>query len=397
MTADKLALLGGEPEFLKTFPIIRPNYDKYLDEITPLLQEILHSNMVSGVNRKVVELEDKLCQVLEVDHVVAISSCTSGMILALQAAGLRSKEILIPSFSFSATAHMAYWNNASIKAIDCDPDTFNISLTDLRQNYTKKSKAVLAVHLYGNPCEINELEEFCEKKDLLLFFDAAHALGSKYKGQAIGGQGAANSFSASPTKLYSTVEGGFLTTNNEDIAEKVRIGRNYGNFSDYTCINPGLNARMTELQAAIGLVTLRDIPTFVSNRNKYAKIYTETLKSIPGVKFQKITSDSISTYKDYSIMINPETFGVDRNLLAKALLAENIQTKFYFFPPIHQLDAYAQNEIGPLPVTNELAKSVISLPIHNFMKEADIKRITSCIKAVHEDSDVIKTHFRHGS
>jgi dTDP-4-amino-4,6-dideoxygalactose transaminase len=96
-------------------------------------------------------------------------------------------------------------------------------------------------------------------------------------------------------------------------------------------------------------------------------------------------------------MINPETFGVDRNLLAKALLAENIQTKFYFFPAIHQLDAYAQNEIGSLPVTNELAKSVLSLPIHNFMKESDIKRITSCIKAVHEGSDVIKTQIRHGS
>lgn len=397
MTADKLVFLGGEPEFLETFPIIRPNYDKYLDEIIPLLRDILQSNMVSGVDQKVAELEDKLCQVLEVDHVVAISSCTSGMILALQAAGLRSKEILIPSFSFSATAHMAYWNNAPIKMIDCDPDSFNISLANLRQKYTKKSKAVLAVHLYGNPCEIDKLEEFCEKRDLLLFFDAAHALGSRYKGHPIGGQGDANSFSASPTKLYSTVEGGFLTTNDEKIAEKVRIGRNYGNYSDYTCINPGLNARMSELQAAIGLITLKDISTFVSNRNKYAKIYTEELKSLPGVKFQKITDDSISTYKDYSILINAETFGIDRNLLAKALLAENIQTKFYFFPAIHQLDAYLQNEISSLPVTNELTNSVISLPIHNFMKKSDIKRITSCIKSIHENSETIKDQIHHGS
>ena len=345
--------------------------------------------MLSGVNIHVVELEEKLANLLNVDHVIALSSCTSGMILALQAAGLRSKEILIPSFSFSATAHMAYWNNSPVKFVDCDPNTFNISFDDLKHRISDQSKAILAVNMYGNPCDLDILTDFCEDKNLSLLFDSAHAIGSKYKNNPIGSQGLANSFSCSPTKLFTTIEGGFVTTNDEKMAEKVRIGRNYGNYPDYTCDSPGLSARMSEIQAAIGIVSLPDIPTFVNNRNRYVKLYNEELKSLPGMNFQKITADSISSYKDYSILIDSTAFGMDRNILAAALNAENIQTKFYFFPPIHQLKAFSTVNQYDLPETTKISNTVLSLPIHNFMKEEDIKRITGCIESIHENAETI--------
>jgi dTDP-4-amino-4,6-dideoxygalactose transaminase len=244
--------------------------------------------------------------------------------------------------------------------------------------------------MYGNPCEIDELIDFCEDKDLMLLFDAAHALGSKYKNTPVASQGDAHSFSCSPTKLFCTIEGGILTTNNEKIAEKVRRGRNYGNFPNYTCDLPGMSARMYEIHAAVGLATIHDIPTFVSNRNQYVGLYRERLNSISGIKFQKITDGCVSTYKDFSILIDPEKFGMNRNLLATALNAENIQTKFYFYPPIHQLEAYNTDDQPVLPITTQISYNVLSLPIHNFMKEDDIKRITNCIETIHEHSETIR-------
>lgn len=395
MAIDKPAILGGNPEFASLFPIIKPNFDRYTEALIPKIKEILQSNMLSGVNIHVAELEEKLSTMLKVDHVVAVSTCTSGMILALQAAGFYSKEILVPSFSFSATAHMAYWNNCSVKFVDCDLNTFNIDLADIKRRITNQTRAIIAVHMYGNPCEINELVEFCQDKDLMLFFDAAHALGSKYKDTPVASQGDVHAFSCSPTKLFCTIEGGFVATNNEKIAEKVSLGRNYGNFPDYSCESPGMSARMSEIHAAAGLVTIKDIPTFVSNRNRYVNLYQEKLKLIPGIKFQKITEGCVSTYKDFSILIDPEKFGMDRNLLAASLNAENIHTKFYFYPPIHELDAYVAKDKPVLPITTQISYNVLSLPIHNFMKEEDIIRITSCINTIHEHSAKIKKNKKN--
>jgi dTDP-4-amino-4,6-dideoxygalactose transaminase len=389
VTSDKPAIIGNDPEFSEWFPIIKPNLDRYADNILTKIDCVLRSNMVSGVNILVKELEEKLAKFLEVDHVIAVSSCTLGMILALQAADLRSKEILLQSFSFSATAHMAYWNNSKIRFIDSYLDTLTIDLEDLKRQLNPKSKAVIGVHMYGNPCYITELLEFSSDNNIPIFFDAAHALGSKYKNKPIGSQGLVNVFSASPTKLFTTIEGGFVATNDDKVFKRIVLGRNYGNYPDYSCVLPGLNGRMSELHAAAGLVTLADIPKFVDNRNMYASKYKEKLKKIPGIAFQEITKNSLSSYKDFSIFIDPKEFGMDRNLLSEALYKENIATKFYFYPPIHQLEAYKTGMPPDLPNTEKLSNSVLSLPIHNFMEENDIKRIGNCIESIHNYADKI--------
>ena len=384
------AILGGEPKFEKSVPIIRPNYDKFSNEIIKEMKAIIDSNMVTNVNNYVKRFEDKIADYLKIDHVVAVNSCTLGMILSLQAVGSRDKEIILPSLSFSASAHMAYWNNSAVQFVDIDPYTWNLIPEDVEEKVNDKTGAILAVHLYGNPADINRLAQIATENDIPLLFDAAHSLGSKYKGKHVSEYGFIHSYSLSPTKLLSTIEGGLVTTNEEEIAEKIRVGRNYGNYPDYTCKLPGFNARMSELYAAVGLAMVDTMDEFTENRNSYVNLYYDELKDVKGIQFQSIKEGNFCAYKDYSIVIDETDFGLNRDQLAAALKEENISTKFYFYPPIHQLEAYADFNNTPLPITEKISNNVISLPIYNYMENDVIIKICKSIKSASIHSEKIK-------
>ncbi|MEX2681491.1 MAG: DegT/DnrJ/EryC1/StrS family aminotransferase [Candidatus Sigynarchaeota archaeon] len=391
MGKEKPAILGGEPVFKKKLGIIRPVFDRYADRLGKSIQDVLVSNMVSGVNNYSTRLEEELTKVLEVPQVVSMSSCTAGMILAIQALGLRNSEIILPSFTFSATAHMLYWNNCKPVFADVDADTFNIDIETVRDLITTRTKAILGVHLYGNPVDIAELKAICDEKGIKLLFDGAHALGSRYQGKPVGGLGDASAFSASPTKLLSTIEGGFVSTCDLELAEKLRVLRNYGNYPDYSCDLPGFNARLSEIYAVVGLVQLQDLQTFVNNRNNYVQALKQELKKIPGLSFQLVKRGNVSTYKDFCIIVDPLRFGITRDELALALEKEGIQTKFYFYPPVHQLQAYkGLAKDDDLPNTIHLSKNVLSLPIYNFMDSSEIEGIISAIKIAHQYAPEIK-------
>ncbi|MHA2244570.1 MAG: DegT/DnrJ/EryC1/StrS family aminotransferase [Candidatus Hodarchaeales archaeon] len=390
MTSEKLAIFGGEPSFTKNVNIIKPNYSNYISEISTEIKEVLASNLVSGVNIKVKEFEEKLKEYLDVSYVITTSSCTSGMILALQAAEMRGKEFLVPSFSFSATAHMLYWNNIKMKFIDCDPKTLNVTSEILHENVSNETTGVLAVNMYGNPSDFDDLQKFEDETGIKIFYDSAHALGSIYCSEKVGKQGTAQSFSTSPTKVLSTIEGGIVTTDSSEIAQRVELGRNYGNEANYQCSLPGFNARMSEINAVVGLVLLEHLDKFVKNRNKYAKIYKNQLSRTPGITLQEIQSNSVSTYKDLSIFIDSATFGIDRTKLAKALLLDGVSTKFYFYPPISQLFAYKNCQKGDLKNTYQLANTVLSLPIYNVMDKEKIIEICTVIGSIHENAEKIQ-------
>jgi len=395
MGKEKPAILGAEPIFEKKLGIIRPVFDKYADRMAKNIQDVLISNMVSGVNNQTARLEEELTKVLEVPEVVSMSSCTAGMILSIQALGLRNSEIILPSFTFSATAHMLYWNNCKPVFADINADTFNIDIETVRNLITTRTKAILGVHLYGNPVDAAELQSICDEKGIKLLFDGAHALGARYQGKPIGSLGEATAFSASPTKLLSTIEGGFVSTGSRELAEKLRLLRNYGNYPDYSCDLPGFNARLSEIYAVVGLVQLQDIQTFVNNRNNYVQALMRDLKKIPGLSFQVVRRGNVSTYKDFCIIVDPHRFGMTRDELAIALEKEGIQTKFYFYPPVHQLQAYkgiAKDE--DLPNTIRLSRTVLSLPIYNFMDTGEIEGITLAIKIAHQNAAEIKEKIK---
>jgi len=358
------------------YPIIRPVVDQYIDELQPMIREILESNMLTNVNNYTKKFEDEVSKYIGVKHCIAVSSGTSGLILTLEALGINKSEIILPSFTFVATPASIYWTKNCIRYSDID-DTFTIDPEDIKKRITPDTKAIIGVHMYGNPCHIDIIDEIAEENDLNVIFDAAHAFGSKYNNVNIGNFGDAEIISLSPTKLITTVEGGCVLTNNDEIAEKVSLLRNYGMRADYTSDHPGLNARMSEINSAVGLVQMKDIDKYVKNRNRYVNYYKEHLKDTNGVYYQRIDKNNLSAHKDFSIIINEEQYGSNRDELGTKLGRNGIGTKRYFFPPMHRIKAYHQDIC--LPYTEKISNNLLSLPIYNNMELEEIEFICSYI------------------
>lgn len=387
---DKPAILGGTPAFEKTYPIIRPSAN---EAATPELQErmdaVLRSNMLSNVGIYVRKFEEELERRLRVAHAVATSSCTSGLIITMQALGLRNCRALVPSFTFNATGLATYWTNNRLRYADID-DTFTLALKELIAARGKVD-FILPVHMYGNPCHVDEIQEWATKSKRPVVIDAAHALGSSYKGQPVGGFGTAEIFSLSPTKLITTGEGGVVTTNDDALDKQLRILRNYGNLPDYTCPVPGLNARMSEVNAVLGLELLQHLDRYVESRERYVSRYKEKLSRVPGLVFQRIPQGHRSSHKDFSVVVNPREFGLNRDQLEKALAAERISMKKYFYPPMHELEAFRPRGRVSLPVTVRVSGRILSFPIHNVMNESDIDQIAQRVALIQANAPEVKT------
>jgi len=381
---DKPAIQGGEPVFDDIVPITQPT----LPELRILyrnLSEIFSTSVITN-SKFVKELETKATKYLDVNHAVAVSNCTSGLMLVLKSLNL-SGEVILPSFTFSATGHSLLWNDIKPAFVDCDPETFLIDPNHIEENVTSKTSAILAVHIFGNPCDVNRLQEIADEYGLKLIFDAAHAFGSLYNGKHIGSYGNVEVFSTSPTKLFTTGEGGLVTTSDAELKRKVTIGRNYGDDGSYDCEFAGLSARMSEFHAILGLKTLETLEKNVVRRNELAHIYKDELQKLPGISFQKINPNWRTTYKDLSIIVDEEKFGLNRDDLCIALEKENIMTKRYFYPPLHRQRAYAQwfqKFDAKLPVTKYISEHILSLPLYSHMSEHNIKKICYAIRRIYE-------------
>lgn len=385
----KPAILGGEVVFMESVPIVKPAISKHTTaDFMERVKQILDSGLVTN-HTHVATFEEAIGSFLDVRGVAAVSSCTSGLILTLQSLGLSDSEVLIPTFTFAASVHAGYWNRCRIVFVDCDPHSFNISIEDLERKLSKHSAAVLATHIFGNPCQIDVLERISRERGLKLLFDSAHCLGGSFKGKKIGGFGDSEIFSCSPTKLLTTMEGGIITTNDVDLAQNLKTARNYGVYPDYTCDQPGLSARMAEINALLGLEMLSNLDEGVSNRNVYASQYQHFLSEVPGIRFQEITPDSVPTYKDFAIIVDPVKFGIDRDLLCRALGKENVATKKYFSPLAHELGPYRDLPHGVLANAEFLAAHVLCLPIYNYMEDDLIERVCFTIQRIHEHADEV--------
>lgn len=367
----------------KKIPITCPTLS-HKPDIQRIFKEILNSGMIT--NGKYVEkFENRIRKYLRVKHAIAVNSCTSGLMLILKALNLEG-EIIMPSFTFHATGHAAVWNNLKPVFVDCRPDTYNIDPEKVEKAITPLTSAILAVYIFGNPPEITSLEKIAAKHHLKLVFDAAHGFGSLYQGKPPGGFGNAESFSLSPTKLITSAEGGIVTTNDDKLAQKVRFGRTYGDGGDYNPQFSGLSARMSELHAALGLMNLKSLEQNVSRRIKLVNLYKKLLIGIPGISFQTISDGNRSSYKDLSIYIDTETFGISRDRLYDALLAKNIIAKKYFSPPLHRQIAfkkYTGNKEDYIN-TNLLSENSISLPLYSHLQEKTVRLISKTIDHIRQ-------------
>ncbi len=383
--SNRLAVLGGNPTFWEKIPICRPTLPAF-EEISERFSEVLDTGQITN-GKYVKEFERKCEEFMGAGNAVAAANCTSGLMLTFKALGLAG-EVIVPSFTFSATVHALLWNGLKPIFVDCDPETFNLNANQIEKKITTKTCAILGVYIFGNPPEILKLEELATEYNLKLVFDAAHAFGAKYHGRFAGNFGDAEIFSLSPSKPLVAGEGGIITTNDDELARRLRIGRDYGNPGDYNCELVGLNARMTEFNAILGIRNLKDLEVNISKRNRLAEIYRFFLGTLPGIAFQKIEEGLRSNYKDFSILIDPEKFGLGRDLAAFCLEKENISTKKYYFPPVHLQDACrsvcGENE-EELPVTEHLSRNILSLPLYSHMSDEEAVKICEAIQKIHEN------------
>ena len=386
------AITGGTPIMGdQEAGIVRPSIASYTTpELLAKIEEVLRSNQVTnGINVR--RLEEEMAEFLGVDHVAAVSSCTLGQTLALQAAGIVGKEVIIPSFTIAATANAAYWNRNQVVLADLDRETLNISLEHVEQLINENTGAIMPVHVFGNPNYIDELATIGRRHGVPVVYDSAQAFGAFYKGVRVGRYGMFEVFSGSPTKHFTSAEGGFVATNDAELANMIRLTRNYGVLPNYDCIMPGLNARMPEINAVIGRAIMKGTEGFVSRRNTYAAAYQSLLSDLPGLSFQKVNPDGVSSYNYFAMMIEAGEFGLTNREMEVALKAEHIGTKVYYHPPIHQQKVYRTEPPLVLPNTEWLTDRIICLPMYNDMDDLLLERITSAIRRIRDHRDAVRS------
>jgi dTDP-4-amino-4,6-dideoxygalactose transaminase len=381
-----LALLGGDAAFPERVPFVRPPAPD-LDRVVEILRPSWDVGMLTN-GPLVRELEARAAEVLDVEHVVAVSSCTTGLMLALRALGVTG-EVFMPSFTFSASAHAVAWNGATPRFVECRTDTFQLDLDDLREDIGARNDidaggAILATHVFGAPCDPQAVVALAAERGLPVVFDAAHGFGARAAGIPLGRFGAAEVFSLTPTKPLVAGEGGLVATTRADIAELVRIGRDYANPGDYDTRFVGLNGRLSEMHAAVALASLEGYDKNQVRRMEVVERYREALSGIPGVRMQHVTPGDESTYKDLTIAVDASDYGVDRDTLRRALSAEGVDTRMYFDPPVHRQTAYHGVAGRPLPVTDGVSASVLSLPSYPGLSGELVDGIAALIAQVHE-------------
>lgn len=375
------AILGGKPAFENKIHIVRPVLPE-LNELTAGVTEMLDTGMVTK-GKHLESFERAIAQHLGVKHAIGVSSCTSGLMLTYRGFGLNG-DVIVPSFTFMATVSALVWCGLRPVFADVDAGTTNLDPAAAEAAITPETTAIVAVHNFGNPADITGLQAVADRHGLKLIFDAAHGFGALYQGRPVGSQGDAQIYSLSPTKLLIAAEGGIVATGDDRLADFIRKGREYGNDGNYDSEFPGLNARMPEFNALLGLKSLEALEAAAEGRNAYASMFQEVMGRLPGIGFQTIYPGDRCSYKDFSITVDAEKFGLSRDGLGQALAAENIDTRKYYDPPVHRQKAYRQYYDGqPLPNTEWLAANSLSFPIWSKMDEDVLERICAAVEGIH--------------
>jgi dTDP-4-amino-4,6-dideoxygalactose transaminase len=390
----KPAILGGEPAFVRPLPFACPTLPPF-EAVSANAAETFRTGTVTK-GHFLREYEEATAAYLGVGEAVGLSSCTAGLILLVQALGLTG-EVIVPSFTFAATVLGLSWNAVRPVFADCDPDTFELDPGDVLARITPRTSGIMATYIFGNTPPFKELASLAEKKSLALIYDAAHGCGTLHDGKPVGSRGAAEVFSTSATKLLATGEGGLLATNDPHLAEKIRVAREYGNSGNYLFTMTGLNARLPEFGAILGLSGLPLLRGHALSRNRLARLYMDRLGILPGIRFQKIAENTVSSYKDFSILVSEEEFGLSRDELESSLEAEGIPVRKYYFPPVHRQPAYEaflSPKDGELPNTDKVSSGILSLPMFSHMEDWQVERTAAAVERIHRNADEIARKLR---
>lgn len=344
------------------------------------LGEILDRNWLTNDGPVLAALETRLADYLGVRHCVCVSNGTVGLQILIRALGLRG-EVILPSFSFVATAHALTFLGLQPVFCDIDPTSHLLDPALIDALITPQTTAICGVHLWGQPCAVDALSEIATRRGLRLFYDAAHAFGSAYHGRKIGQFGDAEVFSFHATKVFNTLEGGAVTTNDDALAERLRMTRNFGFGATEHIEMIGTNGKMHEFSAAVGLTNFESLDAFIAcNRRNYIA-YEQLLAGLPGVRMLNAQSTDVRNFQYVVVEIDEAAAGVHRDTVMAALRDANILARRYFWPGIHRMAPYRRDDLH-LPNTELISDRVLLLPTGTSVGESDIKNIGRIIRGV---------------
>jgi len=384
---DQLAILGATPAFAQQLHVGRPNVgdrSRLMDRI----EDLLNRRWLTNNGPFVQEFEQQIAEFLGVRHCVAMCNATVALEIAIRALELRG-EVIVPSFTFIATAHALQWQEITPVFCDVDPTTHNIDPRKVEALITPRTSGIIGVHVWGRPCTFEALSEIAERRRLKLMFDAAHAFGCSHRDRMIGNFGEAEVFSFHATKFFNTFEGGAVTTNNDELAAKMRLMKNFG-FAGYdNVIYVGTNGKMTEISAAMGLTGLESLDDFIAvNRRNYAA-YGAGLQEVPGINLITYDEAERNNYQYVIIEVDEAAAGLSRDDLVSVLHAENVLARRYFYPGCHEMEPYRSYfpHAGLLlPETERLTQRVMSLPTGTAVEPEAIGTICAVIRLAVENS-----------
>lgn len=346
------------------------------------ISDMLDRNWLTNNGPFVQEFEQRLQNYLGVKHCIAMCNATIALEITTRALGLKG-EVIVPAFTFVATAHSLQWQEITPVFCDIDPKTHNLDPDQVERMITPRTTGILGVHLWGRACNVDALQEIARRHNLTLLFDAAHAFGCSRKGTMIGNFGAAEVFSFHATKFFNTFEGGAVATNNDELAKKIRLMKNFG-FSGYdNVIYIGTNGKMTEVCAAMGHTNLDSLDYFISkNRDNYYH-YRQELYGLPGISLIEYDELEKLNYQYIVVEVDENKAGVSRNKLIGVLHAHNVMARRYFYPGCHRMEPYRSYfpHAGLLlPQTESLAGKVMLLPTGTSVDCETIAKICQIIR-----------------
>jgi len=393
-SVDELGVFGGPAEFPEALHVGRPN----VGDRARILERIgaaIDRRWLTNDGPCVAEFERRVAGITGVRHCIAVSSGTMALMLAARASGLRG-EVIVPSLTFIGTVHAIYWQGITPVFCDVDPATHNLDPAQVEKLVTPRTSGILGVHLWGRPCAVEALEQIARRRGLRLLFDAAHAFGCSAGGRMIGGSGDAEIFSFHATKCVNTAEGGAVVTDDDELAAGVCQMRNFG-FVDYDQVaGIGLNGKMSELSAALGLVSLDSMEEFIqANRRNYLA-YREGLRDIAGVSLMTYDETSDANYHYIVLEIDEQAAGLSRDELKDVLWGENVLARRYFYPGCHRMKPYCDlfPEAGErLPATERLCARLLCLPNGAAIGVQHIERICEIIRFAIRNASQVKARL----
>ncbi|MDX6303509.1 MAG: hypothetical protein QOI77_478 [Blastocatellia bacterium] len=390
-TVGRLALLGGEPAFSEALHVGRPNIGDR-EKFEARVRDILDERWLTNSGRYVQEFERRIAKLVGVRHCIATCNATTALEISIRALGMTG-EVIVPSFTFVATAHALQWQGITPVFCDINPQTYNLDPRQVEEMITERTTGIIPVHVFGRPCDVEALTRIASERDLKLLFDSAHALGCSYQGRLIGGFGQAEVLCFHATKFINSMEGGAVVTNDDELARRIRLMKNFG-ISQYDRTDEiGINGKMTEVCAAMGMTSLDAMDEIVAINRRNWEAYRENLTAFPGISLIEYDPAEQNNYHYVVIEIDPEKAPLNREELWAVLHKENVLVRRYFWPGCHRLEPYGSlypNAHLSLPQTERVSEQVMTLPTGQTITPEIIRVVCDIIRAAFENAAEIR-------